>query len=414
MNKLLSVIISFSIILISLLSGCNSIGAPSERQIQKDLSDNGDVIEAIDETGYFDIENIKITLADTREKDYEASIIVYLQNDIYTAQRNITVNYKYYDTGGWILKDVKVLEISNIEVIAAYPENAAIRNASDSYNNISLESHDTDLKKKQDVFRFTSTNKGKYFDYTVIFEEIYSADNGIWTHTETNIISTDCDMHQIDGIFYDYDAAANNYIISALHFDSISEYHASITYIHYDTNDRSAFVNEKGMELNFNPDKIEFKMDEYTIKPNEILRGRKTIETCYFYEKEWTRTECADICRKLLDKDRERHSEYSSDPSYTIKKDDLYGIWKYNDNQNSLEILAPTQKTMAMYLTGNLDGIIINIYGYDSLKKSYIAFSVNSPKLYLLEFVKDENGTISLKTPQKDLTTSNFILITND
>lgn len=402
-------------------SGCGSASSksPSKLQIIEDLSQEDDLVTASDNTGLYSIKNIEIKLADTVDDIYEADIVVELENRVYSLQRNVTVTYKKYDVGGWILEDVSGINTIKSTAIGAYPESAAVNNARNRYDNVKLESHETDLKNLIDVFTFSSTYNGDFFNYTISFEETYSAESGTWQKVNSTIKKCDSNLNAISGLYY----FGNSEDAQVLHFNDDS----TVTMLIGENLDmsyrtRTTILTEKPT-YEFDEETLSYTMhfDRYvfTITQNEITYYNNTLSNVCFFDYKWLRENFYDNCVGFLKEDQKRNQgKYSSDPSSTITQNDVYGIWDAR-YKGVLDYYFKITASGVDYATDkyelndvNSPEIDLLFYGYDEQRQAYVVYfceriyttsSFYVDRIHVFQFVKTSNGTIELKSYSSEL-----------
>ena len=401
-------------------AGCSTASskAPSKSQIIKDLSQEEDLIVSSDNTGRYKIKDIEIELADTVDDIYEADIVVEMENQVYSLQKNATITYKKYDVGGWVLEDLSGIHTIKTKAIGAYPETIAVNNARNKYDNVKLESHKTDLTNLIDVFTFTSTYNGTFFNYTINFEEIYSAKNGTWQKESSTIKNCDSNLNAISGLYY----FGGSEDAQALHFNDDS----TVTMLIGEDLDMSnrtqtTILTEKPT-YEFNEDSLSYTMRFgsyiFTITQDEITYYKSTLRKVCFFDYKWLRERFYSQCVEFLNEDQNRNQgKYSSDPSSTITQNDVCGVWNalYNGTLNYYFKITDSGVDYARDKNElkdvNSPKSDLLFYGYDEQRQAYIVYycartyttsSYYVSKIHTFQFIKTSNGTIQLKRHSVD------------
>lgn len=210
------VIVAIIVLLINVFSNKK----PSIQQIKNDLLAKDDIVYCMNEFGEADIEKIEVILANTdNDKNYEANLKLDMKNKVYKMSMDVTVKYKYYDTGEWQYQSHTASSAENIIAIAAYPESNAKSNARENYSDLLMESHETNLNNKTDIFVFSAKNTGMWFDYSVKFQDIYSCEKGKWELKERKVLNKDATIKKVKGLWYISDGFRNDFY--AYHIDDI-------------------------------------------------------------------------------------------------------------------------------------------------------------------------------------------------
>ena len=199
--KLKTVFIGLSLLFIItvccfLLSSCQE-SAPDESKLLVDFkkmevekkSDNDRIYANIDES--YSVTKVEIDKSKIDENNATYWVTITFKNDIYELSGSSTIEYSYYQKGGWLLENVTEYKTNSRTIIGALPEEKAeelaltkVYNLGYESDAITLKSRETDLDNLIDKFVFEIDEEGVMWSDKGEITVNIVGDSGWWEASE--------------------------------------------------------------------------------------------------------------------------------------------------------------------------------------------------------------------------------------